>query len=318
MSLGKLPGIKGLGSGSQGKRRFKSELSVDMISPPLPDFRHTMHVGRGGDVFGDTSFLSNHGGKGESVSPDSPTSSTKTTSFFSRTLRHVRRSPVPRARIGSRDLSPPPPPVSPIIKNAISLPQLNIDMPNGYQRVLFPSSVSSPDASLHSYGKNICNGKKHILHTHTHTHTGCHFLFSNLQTDASRVAQWARVLHCSASCATRDSDFERSLCRSRPWPGDPWGLASSGLGRVWPSGMSLSHCALATPVAGRAQCTLTRSPGVRCFLRHIGAAGFRVGCVLCKKQWGLVGLCFGGRMALNLRLSRVHTGVVVMRQESNY
>ncbi|XP_021413701.1 cdc42 effector protein 1 [Oncorhynchus mykiss] len=152
MSLGKLPGIKGLGSGSQGKRRFKSELSVDMISPPLPDFRHTMHVGRGGDVFGDTSFLSNHGGKGEPVSPDSPTSSTKTTSFFSRTLRHVRRSPVPRARIGSRDLSPPPPPVSPIIKNAISLPQLNIDMPNGYQRVLFPSSVSSPDASLHSYG----------------------------------------------------------------------------------------------------------------------------------------------------------------------
>ncbi|XP_064842460.1 cdc42 effector protein 1-like [Oncorhynchus masou masou] len=152
MSLGKLPGIKGLGSGSQGKRRFKSELSVDMISPPLPDFRHTMHVGRGGDVFGDTSFLSNHGGKGEPVSPDSPTSSTKTTRFFSRTLRHVRRSPVPRARIGSRDISPPPPPVSPIIKNAISLPQLNIDMPNGYQRVLFPSSVSSPDASLYSYG----------------------------------------------------------------------------------------------------------------------------------------------------------------------
>ncbi|XP_055753591.1 cdc42 effector protein 1-like [Salvelinus fontinalis] len=152
MSLGKLPGIKGLASGSQGKRRFKSELSVDMISPPLPDFRHTMHVGRGGDVFGDTSFLSNHGGKGEPVSPDSPTTSTKTTRFFSRTLRHVRRSPVPRARIGSRDLSPPPPPVSPIIKNAISLPQLNIDMPNGYQRVLFPSSVSSPDASLYSYG----------------------------------------------------------------------------------------------------------------------------------------------------------------------
>lgn len=170
MSLGKLPGIKGLVSGSQGKRRFKSELSVDMISPPLPDFRHTMHVGRGGDVFGDTSFLSNHGGKGEPVSPDSATSSTKTTRFFSRTLRHVRRSPVPRARIGSRDLSPPPPPVSPIIKNAISLPQLNIDMPNGYQRVLFPSSVSSPDTSLYSYGKNICNGEKDILHTHTHTH----------------------------------------------------------------------------------------------------------------------------------------------------
>lgn len=28
-----------------------------MISAPLGDFRHTMHVGRGGDAFGDTSFL---------------------------------------------------------------------------------------------------------------------------------------------------------------------------------------------------------------------------------------------------------------------
>ncbi|KAJ8387571.1 hypothetical protein AAFF_G00152670 [Aldrovandia affinis] len=48
MSLGKLPGIKGLMSNSQGKRRFKSDLSVDMISPPLGDFRHTMHVGAAG------------------------------------------------------------------------------------------------------------------------------------------------------------------------------------------------------------------------------------------------------------------------------
>ena len=55
------------------------------------------------------------------------------------------------------------------------------------------------------------------------------------------------------------------------------GLASSGLGRVWPVGISLSHRAPATPVAGRAQCVLTRSPGAQCFLRHIGAAGFRVG-----------------------------------------
>ncbi|XP_045148884.1 cdc42 effector protein 1 isoform X2 [Echinops telfairi] len=57
MSLGKLSPV-GWVSSSQGKRR----LTADMISPPLGDFRHTMHVGRGGDVFGDTSFLSNHGG----------------------------------------------------------------------------------------------------------------------------------------------------------------------------------------------------------------------------------------------------------------
>jgi hypothetical protein len=59
--------------------------------------------------------------------------------------------------------------------------------------------------------------------------------------------------------------------------------ALSGLGRVRPAGISLSHRALATPVAGRAQCTLTRSPGVRCFLWHIGAAGFLVGWALCQE-----------------------------------
>lgn len=32
-----------------------------MISAPLGDFRHTMHIGRGGDTFGDTSFLSTVG-----------------------------------------------------------------------------------------------------------------------------------------------------------------------------------------------------------------------------------------------------------------
>uniref|UniRef100_A0A4W6DK81 CDC42 effector protein (Rho GTPase binding) 1b n=1 Tax=Lates calcarifer TaxID=8187 RepID=A0A4W6DK81_LATCA len=151
MSLGKLPGIKGLVSGSQGKRRFKSDLSVDMISPPLGDFRHTMHVGRGGDVFGDTSFLSNYGGIREPGSPDSANSS-KTTGFFTRTFRHVRKNSGPRPRGGSRDLSSPPPDISPIIKNAISLPQLNMDSPNGcLQRVLFPSSVSSTDDSFCTY-----------------------------------------------------------------------------------------------------------------------------------------------------------------------
>lgn len=38
-----------------------------MISAPLGDFRHTMHIGRGGDAFGDTSFLSTLG-----PSPASP------------------------------------------------------------------------------------------------------------------------------------------------------------------------------------------------------------------------------------------------------
>ncbi|XP_075583955.1 cdc42 effector protein 1 [Pelecanus crispus] len=115
MSLGKLPVLSWV-SGSHSKRRLKSELTPDMISPPLGDFRHTMHVGRGGDVFGDTSFLSNHGGA----------ETAKANNFFARTLRHVRRTPL-RSRGGGSQAgaSPAPPAISPIIKNAVSLPQLN-------------------------------------------------------------------------------------------------------------------------------------------------------------------------------------------------
>ncbi|KAM9462005.1 cdc42 effector protein 4-like [Clarias gariepinus] len=54
-----MPILKRLVSGSSGsKRRSRSDLTVEMISAPLTDFRHTMHIGRGGDAFGDTSFLS--------------------------------------------------------------------------------------------------------------------------------------------------------------------------------------------------------------------------------------------------------------------
>ncbi|XP_015672762.1 cdc42 effector protein 1 [Protobothrops mucrosquamatus] len=114
MSLGKLPVI-GWVSGSHSKRRFKTELTPEMISPPLGDFRHTMHVGRGGDAFGDTSFLRNHGG--EEVKPHN---------FFARTLWHVRRSPLRNRGSRNKDQgSSAPPAISPIIKNAVSLPQLN-------------------------------------------------------------------------------------------------------------------------------------------------------------------------------------------------
>lgn len=115
MSLGKLSPVSWVSS-SQGKRR----LTADMISPPLGDFRHTMHVGRGGDVFGDTSFLSNHGG------PDGAHRAPR--SFLVRKLQQVRRAGVPsrRGRVTSPPTpSPAPPAVSPIIKNAVSLPQLN-------------------------------------------------------------------------------------------------------------------------------------------------------------------------------------------------
>lgn len=153
----KLSGLKGLVSHSHSKRRFKSDLTVDMISPPLGDFRHTMHVGRGGDVFGDTSFLSNHGGNANANNGETDSISTpdnKIGAFFSRTLRQIRRGSDNRPREGSKDLSPPPPAVSPIIKNAISLPRLDVDMPNGSPttKLLFPSSHSTPEEMKSSYG----------------------------------------------------------------------------------------------------------------------------------------------------------------------
>ncbi|NXA83834.1 BORG5 protein, partial [Thryothorus ludovicianus] len=146
MSLGKLPVLSWV-SGSHGKRRLKSELTPDMISPPLGDFRHTMHVGRGGDVFGDTSFLSNHGGA-DAAKPDG---------FLARTLRHVRRTP-PKRR-GSGDpagASPAPPAVSPIIKNAVSLPQLNEGAYDGDRglasKFSFKSASNSFSKTRQGYG----------------------------------------------------------------------------------------------------------------------------------------------------------------------
>lgn len=54
-------------------------LDPTMISAPLGDFRHTMHIGRGGDAFGDTSFLSSHG-------PSSPESFKSITSPVEATI----------------------------------------------------------------------------------------------------------------------------------------------------------------------------------------------------------------------------------------
>ncbi|NXA06696.1 BORG5 protein, partial [Sapayoa aenigma] len=148
MSLGKLPVLSWV-SGSHGKRRLKSELTPDMISPPLGDFRHTMHVGRGGDVFGDTSFLSNHGG----------TDTAKPNNFFARTLRHVRRTPLKRRGSGGQvAASPAPPAISPIIKNAVSLPQLNEGIYDGgggrglTSKFSFKSASNSFSKTHQAYG----------------------------------------------------------------------------------------------------------------------------------------------------------------------
>nr|XP_020466225.1 cdc42 effector protein 4-like [Monopterus albus]XP_020466226.1 cdc42 effector protein 4-like [Monopterus albus] len=117
-----MPILKQLVYGSsQTKRRTRMDLTREMISAPLGDFRHTMHVGRSGDAFGDTSFLSSHSGE---CSPE-------TTSFprsprpglLSRTFRSSRRSQsvtrVDQQTLAVQGGSPT------YVKNAMSLPFLN-------------------------------------------------------------------------------------------------------------------------------------------------------------------------------------------------
>lgn len=95
----------------RGSRRGKKEklrdvLSSDMISPPLGDFRHTIHVGSGGcaDMFGDVSFLQ---GKFHLL-PGGPEAATAAVPFA-----------FPRASTVCSHEAP-----SPLLKNAVSLPLL--------------------------------------------------------------------------------------------------------------------------------------------------------------------------------------------------
>jgi hypothetical protein len=91
------------------------------------------------------------------------------------------------------------------------------------------------------------------------------------------------------------------------------GLASSGT-----VGVSLSHrtsdsCGRPGAVRANKGCQVH---GVSSDTLVLLVSGLDACCV--KKQCGLVGLCIGGRMTFNLRLSRAHTGVVAMRQGSSY
>ncbi|XP_051529628.1 cdc42 effector protein 4-like [Myxocyprinus asiaticus] len=125
---------------SQSKRRSRADLTPEMISAPLGDFRHTMHVGRGGDAFGDTSFLSTRSGeppREPEVQQHSPKQS-----LLSRTFRSSKRSQsVSRDKPDNAKLVPPGSSPS-YVKNAISLPYLN-DYDAGQGRIHLPKSVSS-------------------------------------------------------------------------------------------------------------------------------------------------------------------------------
>lgn len=126
---------------SQSKRRSRIDLTAEMISAPLGDFRHTMHVGRGGDAFGDTAFLSTRTGeppREPEVQENSPKQS-----LLSRTFRSSKRSQsVNRDKPDKSKLAPPGGSPS-YVKNAISLPYLNEDHVDRSAGFNFPKSVSS-------------------------------------------------------------------------------------------------------------------------------------------------------------------------------
>ncbi|NWZ88481.1 cdc42 effector protein 2 [Poecile atricapillus] len=112
-------------SGRKGKKeKLRDILSSDMISPPLGDFRHTIHVGSGGesDTFGDISFLQ---GK-----------------FH---LLPRAADPAPFAFPGAADPAPFAFPraveaaPSPLLKNAVSLPALG-----GARALTLPAAPAPP------------------------------------------------------------------------------------------------------------------------------------------------------------------------------
>ncbi|KAG2467514.1 BORG2 protein, partial [Polypterus senegalus] len=119
----------------KGKKcKLRDILSPDMISPPLGDFRHTTHIGKGGgcDAFGDMSFLQ---GRYELLPGQVEIKSQK----YSTHEEFLRDNSLP-------DTSFPETP-SPVLKNAISLPSIGES-----QALTLPllSTVTITDPFAHS------------------------------------------------------------------------------------------------------------------------------------------------------------------------
>lgn len=107
------------------KEKLRDLLSSDMISPPLGDFRHTIHIGSGGgddDLFGDLSFLQ---GKFHLL----PGQQGHQGSFQLSRTASVSSHPAPASES------------SPLLKNALSLPIIG-----GVQALTLPAVTSAATA----------------------------------------------------------------------------------------------------------------------------------------------------------------------------
>lgn len=151
-----MPILKQLVSSSvHSKRRSRVDLTAEMISAPLGDFRHTMHVGRAGDAFGDTSFLNSKAGEldGESLDEQAASSSSKR-SLLSRKFRGSKRSQsVTRGDREQRDMLGSLRDSALFVKNAMSLPQLNEKEAAEKGSGKLPKSLSSSPVKKASAGE---------------------------------------------------------------------------------------------------------------------------------------------------------------------
>ncbi|KAK1335540.1 hypothetical protein QTO34_003329 [Cnephaeus nilssonii] len=116
------------GSRKGKKEKLRDLLSSDMISPPLGDFRHTIHIGSGGgsDMFGDISFLQ---GKFHLL-PGTAVEGPEEDGTFNLPFQFT-----PAALCG-QELPEGP---SPLLKNAISLPVIG-----GPQALTLPTTQAPP------------------------------------------------------------------------------------------------------------------------------------------------------------------------------
>ncbi|XP_007521059.1 cdc42 effector protein 3 [Erinaceus europaeus] len=107
--------LKGTATRKGRKPRLRDILSPDMISPPLGDFRHTVHIGKEGrhDTFGDMSFLQGN----YELLPGLP----------------PPPGPCDFLRAHSTSDAGPGDTPSPVLKNAISLPTIG-----GSQALMLP------------------------------------------------------------------------------------------------------------------------------------------------------------------------------------
>lgn len=117
------------GSRKGKKEKLRDLLSSDMISPPLGDFRHTIHIGSGGgdDMFGDISFLQ---GKFHLL-PGTAVEEAEEDGSFDLPFQFTRTTTV-----CGREL---PDGLSPLLKNAISLPVIG-----GPQALTLPTAQAPP------------------------------------------------------------------------------------------------------------------------------------------------------------------------------